>query len=241
MDTHPVVQPEPVPGLPTSVPAGQIRSPIRVLLVDDHPVARKGIAYCLAKQQHLKVVGEASDGLEAISKAKALLPDLVLADIAMPQMNGLALTERLRRELPQIKVLILSMHRNTDYILRIIRSGASGYVLKDAPMEELVKAIETVSIGQAFFSPDVARVALNQFVRGSEEAPGTRELTHREKDVLTLIAEGLSNKEIARQLGVGARTVETHRERMMRKLNIHNVARLTKFAIAEGLINLRSG
>src|SRR5260221_3423042 len=139
---------------------------ITLLLVDDHPVVRRGISSCLARQERLVIVGEAADGLEAVRKAKELAPDIILMDIDMPQMNGLAVTEVLRREMPNIKVLILSMHSNTDYVLRIIQSGARGYVLKEASTDELVKAIETVESGQAFFSPDVARVALNQFVRG---------------------------------------------------------------------------
>ena len=183
-------------------------------------------------------MGEAGDGREALAKAKELLPDLVLMDIDMPQMNGLAATELLRRELPQVKVLILSMHTTTDYVLRILESGARGYVLKGASPEELVNAVETVSAGQPFFSPEVARVALNQFVRGSGQGARSADVTRREREVLTQIAEGLSNKEIACHLGVGVRTVETHRERIMRKLNIHSVAGLTKFAIAKGLVAL---
>ena len=157
----------------------------------------------------------------------------------MPHMDGLAVTEVLRKEMPNIKVLTLSMHSATDYVLRIIQSGARGYVLKQASPEELVKAIETVDAGESFFSPDVARVALNQFVRGPGEGPTPAHLTNREREVLVQIAEGLSNKEIASHLGVGVRTVETHRERIMRKLNIHSVAGLTKFAISKGLISLR--
>jgi len=217
----------------------KMKSRIKVLLVDDHPVVRRGISSCLARQERLVIVGEAADGLEAVRKAKELSPDIILMDIDMPQMNGLAVTEILRREMPNIKVLILSMHSNTDYVLRIIQSGARGYVLKEAPTDELVKAIETVESGQAFFSPDVARVALNQFVRGPGDGPSTSQLTNREREVLIQIAEGLSNKEIASHLGVGVRTVETHRERIMRKLDIHSVAGLTKFAISKGLITLR--
>src|SRR5207247_202871 len=168
-----------------------------------------------------------------------LAPDIVVMDIDMPQMNGLAATEAMRKEMPQIKVLILSMHEHTEYVLRILRSGASGYVSKEASAEELVKAIETVNAGEAFFSPKVARVALNQFVRGPAGGPTAADLSNREREVLTLIAEGFSNKEIATRLGVGVRTVETHRERIMRKLNIHSVAGLTRFAISKGLITLR--
>lgn len=217
----------------------KMRSRIRILLVDDHPIVRRGISSCLARHEHLVIVGEAADGLEALAKARELLPDLVLMDLDMPNMSGLAVTEVLCRERPQIKVLILSMHRRTEYLLRILQSGARGYVLKEAPSEELVKAIETVNAGEAFFSPDIARLALNQFVQGSGEGPDLEELTNREREVLILIAEGLSNKEIAGHLGVGVRTVETHRERIMRKLAIHSVAGLTRFAIAKGLITLR--
>jgi two-component system nitrate/nitrite response regulator NarL len=215
-----------------------MKTRIKLLLVDDHPVVRRGIGACLAREEHLAIVGEAADGVEALRKARELLPDIILMDIDMPQMNGLAVTEALRKELPQIKVLILSMHSNTEYVLRILQSGARGYVLKEAAPDDLVRAIETVQSGEAFFSPDVARVALSQFVRGSGDGPAPSLLTNREREVLIQIAEGLSNKEIASRLGVGVRTVETHRERIMRKLNIHSVAGLTKFAISKGFVSL---
>jgi two-component system, NarL family, nitrate/nitrite response regulator NarL len=215
----------------------KMKKRIKLLLVDDHPVVRRGIISCLARHEHLQIIGEAADGQEALRKARELMPDTILMDIDMPQMDGLAVTELLRKELPKIKVLILSMHSNTEYVMRIIQSGASGYVLKDAPTEELVRAIEIVNTGEAFFSPEVARAALNKYVRGGGDNAGGQ-LTNREREVLVQIAEGLSNKEIAGKLGVGVRTVETHRERIMRKLNIHSVAGLTKFAISKGLISL---
>lgn len=215
----------------------QMKKQIRIMLVDDHPVVRKGLASCLAQNPNIQIVGEAADGQEALARAKQLSPDIVVMDIDMPQMDGLAVTEVLRKELPAVKVLIMSMHRHTEYVLRILQSGARGYVLKDATPEELVKAIETVNTGEPFFSRDVARLALNQFVRGGSGGNGTN-LTNREREVLTQIAEGLSNKEIACRLGVGVRTVETHRERIMRKLNIHSVAGLTKYAISKGFITL---
>jgi two-component system, NarL family, nitrate/nitrite response regulator NarL len=217
----------------------KMKKKIKLLLVDDHPVVRKGIASCLAGHEHLQIVGEAADGQEGLRKARELMPDIVLMDIDMPQMSGLAVTELLRKELPKIKVLILSMHSNSEFVLRIIQTGACGYVLKEAPTEELVRAIDTVSAGEAFFSPEVARVALNKYVRGVGSADAAAaQLTNRERQVLIQIAEGLSNKEIAGELGVGVRTVETHRERIMRKLNIHSVAGLTKFAIAKGMVSL---
>src|SRR5262245_5369823 len=166
---------------------------IKLLLVDDHPVVRKGIGSCLSRQENLQVVGEAADGREALRKARELLPDIILMDIDMPHLNGLAVTEMLRKELPKIRVLTLSMHSNTEYVLRIINSGARGYVLKEAPTEELLRAIEVINSGEAFFSPEVARAALNQFVRGSGSAANPSQLTAREREVLIHIAEGLSN------------------------------------------------
>jgi two-component system nitrate/nitrite response regulator NarL len=212
---------------------------IKLLLVDDHPVVRKGIVSCLSQHEHLQIIGEAADGREALRKARELLPDIILMDIDMPHMNGLAVTELLRKELPKLKVLVLSMHSNTDFVLRIIQSGARGYILKDATTDELVKAIDTINAGEAFFSSEVARAALNQYVRGTgPSGEKVMQLTNREREVLIHIADGLSNKEIASQLGVGVRTIETHRERIMRKLNIHSVAGLTKFAISQGLVSL---
>ncbi|MBE0544120.1 MAG: response regulator transcription factor [Verrucomicrobia bacterium] len=211
---------------------------VRLLIVDDHPVVRKGISLCLARHPQMEVVGEAGDGREAMRRARELQPDIALMDIDMPEMSGLAAAEWMHRELPQVKVLILSMHSNTEYVLRIIQSGARGFVLKEAPAEELVRAIEIVNAGDAYFSPDVARVALNQFVQNQRQPPEASRLTCRENEVLIHIAEGLSNKEIACVLGVGIRTVETHRERVMRKLDLHSVAGLTRYAIAKGLVSL---
>jgi two-component system nitrate/nitrite response regulator NarL len=219
--------------------SNKVRSRIKILLVDDHPVVRKGISSCLARHGHLLIAGEAADGLEAVAKARELLPDIMLLDIDLPQMSGLAVAEALHKELPNIKVLILSMYQRAEYLPRILQSGARGYVLKDASPEELVKAIETVIAGECYFSPEIARLALNQVVQGNGAGPDLAELTNREREVLILVAKGLSNKEIANHLNVGVRTVETHRERIMRKLAIHSVAGLTRFALAKGLITLR--
>lgn len=211
---------------------------IRILVADDHPVVRKGLQACLAKQDRLKLVGEAEDGDEALAKAKELSPDVILMDINMPRMNGLAVTEVLRKECPKVKVLVLTIHNNREYIFRIIQSGAHGYVSKEAPPEELFKAIESVAEGEPFFSADIARAALNQIVSSGGKKEPFSQLTDREREVLILIAEGQSNKEIASKLGIGVRTIETHRERIMRRLDIHSVAGLTKFAIAHGMISL---
>jgi len=212
------------------------RKPIRVLLVDDHPIVRKGLSSCLSRQENIQVIGEACDGREALRKAKELTPDVVMMDIDMPHMNGLTATELMRKELPNVKVLVLSMHTHSDVVMRILQSGARGYVVKEASSEELLRAVETVHAGEPFFSSDVARLALNQFVRGGGEGPQPGQISNREREVLIAIAEGLSNKEIACRLNVGVRTVETHRERIMRKLNIHSVAGLTVFAIQHGLV-----
>jgi two-component system nitrate/nitrite response regulator NarL len=211
---------------------------IKVLVVDDHPVVRKGLQSCLSRQDPIKLVGEASDGDEALKKARELAPDVILMDISMPRMNGLAVTETLRKESPNVKVLILSVHSNKEYIFRIIQAGAHGYVSKEAPPQELVRAIECVYGGEPFFSADVAKAALNQFVASGGKKEPFAQLTSREREVLVLIAEGQSNKEIANKLGIGVRTIETHRERIMRRLDIHSVAGLTKYAIANGMVSL---
>jgi DNA-binding NarL/FixJ family response regulator len=214
------------------------KTKIKVLIVDDHPVVRKGLWSCLSTKENLKVVGEAVDGDDAIHKVKELLPDIVLMDLHMPKRDGLEVTDVLRKEAPQVKVLILSMQGARDSVLRIIKAGARGYVLKDAPTDELVRAIESVQAGEAFFSPPVAQIALNQYVTESDKADPLSRLSEREREVVGLISEGKSNKEIAVHLGIGVRTAETHRERIMRKLDIHSVAGLTKFAISHGLVSL---
>lgn len=211
---------------------------IRVLLADDHPVLRRGLACCLAIHSRIDVIGEASDGREAITKATTLVPEVILMDIDMPQINGLGATEILRRQNPNLKVIILSALRHPEYVHRVLQCGARGYVLKEASPEELIRAIEAVHAGQTFFGPDVSRIALNRFVNGTGDGGQLNQLSNREQEVLVALAEGLSNKEIAPRLGIAVRTVETHREAIMRKLNIRGVAGLTRFAIAKGLIAL---
>ncbi|HOX58438.1 MAG TPA: response regulator transcription factor [Candidatus Paceibacterota bacterium] len=212
--------------------------PIRLLLADDHPVVRRGLRACLERHPNIQVVGEAADGRETINQARALVPDVLLTDIYMPHLTGLAVVETLNRELPQIKVLLLSTQTDGAFVLRCIQVGASGYVLKESSPEDIVRAIETVHSGAPFFSPDVAHVAINQMVRGNQTGPGLADLTDREREVLTHIADGLCNKEIGCRLNISTRTVETHRERLMHKLEIHNTAGLTRFAVAKGLVTI---
>lgn len=215
-----------------------MNSRIRLLVVDDHPVVRQGLCSCLAQKEHLLVVGQAADGLEGVRKARQLQPDVVLMDLDMPNMNGLAATQMIRRELPRTKVLVFSMHRETASLLRIMRSGAHGYVFKAAPPEELVTAIETVQRDEAYYSPELAQAALADLLRGGSPGDKCAALSNREREVLILISTGLLNKEIASELGLGVRTVETHREHIMRKLDLHSIADLTRFAVSAGLISL---
>jgi two-component system nitrate/nitrite response regulator NarL len=214
---------------------------IKILVADDHPVVRKGLQLCLARQDRLRLVGEAADGDEALQKALELSPDVVLMDISMPRKDGLTVTGALRKQAPNIKVLILSVHGNREYLFRIIQAGAHGYISKEASPEELLRAIESVHNGETFFSPEIAQAALSQLVNNGGKKDPFAQLTSREREVLILIAQGQSNKEIANHLGIGVRTIETHRERIMRRLEIHSVAGLTKFAIANGLISLEDG
>jgi two-component system nitrate/nitrite response regulator NarL len=214
-------------------------SRIRVLLVDDHPVVRRGIAACLSRQPQIEMVGEAADGKDALEQCRTLMPDVVVTDVEMPVMNGAELVAVLNRELPSIRVLVLSVYHTPGHVLRMVQAGAAGYMFKEAAPEELVRGIERVASGEPFFSEDVAQIALNQVVRGN--GSGLQSLTVREREVLIRIADGMSNKEIADALGLGVRTVETHRERAMRKLDIHSVAGLTKYALAQGWVSLNDG
>lgn len=215
------------------------KSRVKVLLVDDHPVVRRGIAACLSRHDQIELVGEAADGREALEKARALRPDVVITDVEMPVMNGADLTLALAKELPNTRVLVLSVYHAPGHVLRMVQAGASGYMFKESPPEELIRGIEQIAKGEPFFSENVAQIALNQVVRG--QINGVQTLTMREREVLIRIAEGLSNKEIASALNLGVRTVETHRERAMRKLDIHSVAGLTKYALAQGWITLSDG
>ncbi len=214
------------------------KAKIKILLVDDHPVVRQGLRVLLSNRENLQLVGEATDGAQAILEVKALRPDLVLMDIEMPGMDGLQATAALHKELPHVKVLVLSMHNQRETVARIIKAGARGYVLKDAPIEELLRAILAVQAGEAFFSPAVARPTLDAAPAEGDAPDPVALLSEREREVLVHLADGLINKEIAAKLDVSVRTAETHREHIMKKLNIHSLAGLTRFALAHGLIKL---
>ncbi|MCS7090468.1 MAG: response regulator transcription factor [Verrucomicrobiota bacterium] len=211
---------------------------IRVIIVDDHPVVRRGLRACLEEKSQFEVVAEAANGRDAIEQASALQPDLMLVDINMPGMDGLQVCEAVRPLRPSPRVVILSIHNRPEYVQRALAAGACGYLLKDIPAAQLVEALERVYRGEVVLSPQVTEVALNQWMRRQNRSQGGRSLSRREQQVVTLIARGFSNKEIAQRLGVSVRTVETHRERVMTKLNLRNVAAITRYAIAEGLIPL---
>ena len=211
---------------------------IRILLVDDHLIVREGIRACIADRTNILVVGEAADGFEAIEKTRELKPDVVLMDINMPRMGGLEATKRLQSECPGTKILILTVHNSKEYLTGMMQSGAQGYVIKDTSPSDLVRAIEAIHKGGAYFAPEIASLLLL-----SSETPPTKSahsglsrLGPRERECLIYVSQGLSSKEIAEKMGVSLRTCETHRHRMMEKLGIHSVAGLTRLAIEEKLL-----
>jgi len=207
--------------------------------VDDHPIVLDGIKSHLCAQPDFEVVGDAANGQEALRKAKLTLPDVILMDISMPHMNGLEAMTSLRKQVPNAKILVLTMHDSREYIAQVVRSGARGYLLKDSAPAELVGAIKAVHGGEVYFSPSVSKVLIEEMADGRKPpGPEQQPLTDREREVLSLISEGLLNKQIADRLGIGVRTIETHRERIMRKLDIHTVAGLTKYAIARGMTTM---
>ncbi|WP_042883613.1 response regulator [Cupriavidus necator] len=208
---------------------GSADAPARVLLIDDHALVRDGMRMHLALQPGLRVVGEADDGEAALAwldrAAEAELPDLVITDIGMRGMGGIALAAALHDRYPELAVLIVSMHDNLEYVRQAVRAGARGYVLKDAPADELMAAIQSVLAGRVFYSARIARGM-------AEQSPGPLDaLTRRERDILGCIGRGMANKEIAVQLGVSVRTVETHRLNLKRKLGIEGRAGLVKYAV----------
>lgn len=207
---------------------------LRLVLADDHPLVREGVRGCLARVPHLEVIGEAADGEPALHLVRTLTPDVVLMDVNMPGLNGLEATAQLQRELPGVKVLAFTIHDRAEYVLQLMRSGARGYVTKDAPPEELVRAIETVGRGGSYFTAQAAKALRPNLLRRDR----SDKLSAREREVLALIAEGLANKTIAVRLGVDVRTVESHRSRLMRKLDIHTIAGLTRYALTQGYVRL---
>jgi len=212
-------------------------SKIRVLLADDHAVLREGLRSLLSLQEDIEVVGEASDGQEAVERVEQLAPDVVVMDIAMPRMDGLEATRLLKQEHPEVQVLILTQHDNREYVFSLLQAGAAGYVLKKTSGAEVIAAIRSVFNEGAFLPPGIAREVIDRYVQQPLEEEGHPRLTGREKEVLRLLAEGKSNKEIAELLYLSIKTVMAHRSNIMEKLDIHSRTELVKYAIRQGLVS----
>jgi DNA-binding NarL/FixJ family response regulator len=213
---------------------------VRILIADDHKILREGLKSLLEKQPEFAVVAEAQDGLSAISEAKKHKPDIAILDIGMPDLNGIEVTRRIRSEMAETRVIALSMHADRRFVMGILEAGAKGYLLKDSAFAELVTAVTAVAKGKMYLSPSIAEtVVKNSLEKLDRKDEGSSVLlSGREREVLQMIAEGKSTKEIALKLFVSTKTVETHRKQIMDKLNIRTVAGLTKYAIREGLTSL---
>lgn len=211
---------------------------IKIMIVEDHTIVREGIRELLARNPSFEVVGEAEDGMEAIKLAPKVMPDIILMDISMPNLDGLSATKEIKKRYPNFKVLILTIHDSEEYIYQILKYGADGYVLKEAAYDELVSAIEAVMRGKKFLSPSISGEVINRYVRQPRPQKNPLDtLTQKEREILTLIAEGYKNKEMADKLFVSVKTIEFHRLNLMKKLDIHNQAALIRFAIRSGMLN----
>jgi len=214
---------------------------IRVLLAEDHTIVRKGLRSLLDAEAGMEVIGEAANGREAVDKVQQLLPDVVVMDIAMPGLNGLEATRQIKKRFPEVKVVILTVHTNEEYIRQILRAGASGYLVKQAAPRELIAAIRAAQRGDSYLSPSVSRKVVAQYVQRAgavAEQDSYEKLTNREREVLQLIAEGNSTREIADVLHISVKTAESHRAHLMDKLDIHTTAELTRYAIRKGVTSL---
>ncbi len=213
---------------------------LRILLGDDHKLLRDGLKKILHERGEWEVVAEAGDGREAVRQALAVKPDVAILDIGMPLLNGIEATRQIVKRLPDVQILILSMHTNEAYIIQAVKAGAKGYLLKDSADTELLRAVDALSGGKSFFSPDVSKVMLDDYVRhltdkGLEDRYAT--LSEREREIFQLVAEGHSNKAIADLLSISAATVETHRAHILQKLDVHNTAELVLYAVRRGVVS----
>ena len=210
---------------------------IRVLVADDHTLVRAGLRGLLESVAGVDVVGEASEGHETLDQVQALQPDLLLLDIGMPGLNGLEITERLKGRRPPVRVLILSMHNSEEYVLRALRAGCAGYLLKGAAVSELETAIRAVADGATYLSPAVSRRVVDDYVGRTVGATGPLDmLTPRQREILQLVAEGNTSKDIAARLGLSFKTVEAHRAQIMHRLDVHELAGLVRLAVRAGLV-----
>ena len=210
----------------------------RVLLADDHKILRQGLRTLLEQEEDIHVVGEADNGRASVKLASELAPDVVIMDVAMPDLNGIDATRRITESEPGTRVLALSMHSDGRYVKGMLQAGARGYILKDCAAEELTRAIRTVMAGQVYVSPGVTGAIVDDYVRQLSATDKPATLTHREREVLQLLAEGASTANIAAELHLSVKTIETHRKRIMDKLSLRSIAELTKYAIREGITAL---
>lgn len=214
---------------------------IRVLLAEDHTIVRQGIAALLGAESDMEVVGEACNGLEAIELAKKLSPEVILMDIGMRQLNGLEATREIKRQFPSMKILVLTMYENEEWIFQILKAGASGYLIKDSAMTDLTSALRVVYQGDSYLSPSISKMVIEEYIRKAEsgEKKGVEDLlSGREREILQLIAEGNSVPQISSLLCISKKTVEAHKTHIMEKLNIHDKVGLIKYAIRNGLTKL---
>jgi DNA-binding NarL/FixJ family response regulator len=214
--------------------------PTKVLLADDHRMVRDGLRALLEQQDDMEVVGEAENGRDAVRQARDLKPDIIVMDISMPDLNGVDATRQIRRRCSGTRVMALSVHSDRRFVTEMLKAGANGYLLKDSAFEDLVRGIRTVMKGHTYLCPRVADAVVESHVRApaTEAEPSGSVLTPREREVLQLLTEGHGTKQIARHLHVSTKTIDTHRQHIMDKLDIHNVAELTKYAIREGLTDV---
>lgn len=214
----------------------------RVIIADDHTIVRHGLMKLLQQEQDFEVVAEARNGQATVQLARELLPDIVVMDVGMPDLNGIDATQQIMRDNPKVKVLALSMHSGKKFVMAMLKAGASGYLLKDCALEELTNALHTIVAGKTYLSPSITDVVIQNYVHpsGGDDQSVFSVLSQREREVLQLMSEGNTTKQIAMQLHISPKTVEGHRLRLMTKLDIDNVAQLTKYAIQEGLTSVES-
>jgi DNA-binding NarL/FixJ family response regulator len=228
------------PACPTATNMASNVKNIRILLADDHRILRSGLRELLEKQSHFEVVAEAENGRDAVNLSRELKPDVVIMDITMPDLNGIEATRQVVAGSPGAKVIILSVHSEQRFVAEVLKAGASGYVLKDCGFDEMVSAITTVNSGRIYLCSQITTVVRDDYIQHliQSETQTPLALTSREREVLQLIAEGKTTKEIAFSFNLSVKTIEAHRQRIMEKLNAHSVAELTKYAIREGLTSL---
>jgi len=209
---------------------------IRVLVADDHTIVRQGVVSLLEASGDCTVVAQASDGVEAVEQAVATSPDVAVVDIGMPRLSGLEAVRRIRHEAPRVRILVLTMHEEEEYVVHLVKAGASGYLVKDSAATELLAAVRALARGQGYLGPYAARVLAEQYRRPEEAADPYGALTPREREVFHLVVDGKTTKEIAKQLGISPKTAENHRARLMEKLGVHNTAELVRYAAKKRLL-----